>query len=55
LQVLGFSRVKLAKLALARARAVAWLHRFDPTRLPRPAPSRAAGRIRGVALAVAAG
>lgn len=50
LQVRGFGHVKLANLALARAREAEWLHRFDPARWPRPAPNRAAGQIRGVAV-----
>ena len=50
LQVRGFGHVKLANLALARARKAELLHRFDPLRWPRPAASRAAGQIRGVAV-----
>ena len=34
------NNVKLANPALARAREAEWLHRFDPARWPRPAPTR---------------
>lgn len=50
LQVRGFGHVKLANLVQARAREAELLHRFDPARWPRPAPTRAAGQIRGVAV-----
>jgi indolepyruvate ferredoxin oxidoreductase len=50
LQMRGFGHVKLANVALAQAREAELLHRFDPTRWPRPAASMAAGQIRGVAV-----
>jgi indolepyruvate ferredoxin oxidoreductase len=46
----GFGHVKLANVALARAREAELLHRFDPVAYPRPAASRAAGQIRGIRL-----
>jgi indolepyruvate ferredoxin oxidoreductase len=48
LQMRGFGHVKLANVALARAREAELLHRFDPATYPRPAPSREAGQIRGI-------
>ena len=42
--------VKLANVALAHAREAELLHRFDPPRWPRPAPTMVAGQIRGVAV-----
>jgi indolepyruvate ferredoxin oxidoreductase len=44
----GFGHVKLANVALARAREAELLHRFDPQAYPRPAVSREAGQIRGI-------
>jgi indolepyruvate ferredoxin oxidoreductase len=48
LSMRGFGHVKLANVALARAREAELLHRFDPEAYPRPAASRAAGQIRGI-------
>ena len=48
LSIRGFGHVKLANLALARAREAELLHRFDPQAHPRPAVSREAGQIRGI-------
>jgi indolepyruvate ferredoxin oxidoreductase len=39
LSVRGFGHVKLASLALARAREAELLHRWDPARHPRPRPN----------------
>jgi indolepyruvate ferredoxin oxidoreductase len=50
----GFGHVKLANVALARAREAELLHRFDPETYPRPAPSREAGQIRGIRVTAAA-
>jgi indolepyruvate ferredoxin oxidoreductase len=50
----GFGHVKLANVALARAREAELLHRFDPQTYPRPAPSREAGQIRGIRVTAAA-
>jgi indolepyruvate ferredoxin oxidoreductase len=44
----GFGHVKLANVALARAREAELLHRFDPQAYPRPAVTREAGQIRGI-------
>jgi indolepyruvate ferredoxin oxidoreductase len=40
--------VKIANVALARAREAELLHRWDPARYPRPAATPAAGQIRGI-------
>jgi indolepyruvate ferredoxin oxidoreductase len=50
LQMRGFGHVKQANVALARVREAELLHRFDSKAFPRPAPSRAAGQIRGIAV-----
>ncbi|GAB3648253.1 indolepyruvate ferredoxin oxidoreductase family protein [Ramlibacter alkalitolerans] len=50
----GFGHVKLANVALARAREAELLHRFDPSTYARPAPSRQAGQIRGIPVTAAA-
>lgn len=44
----GFGHVKLANIAVARAREAELLHRFDPQAYPRPAGPRTAGQIRGI-------
>ena len=44
----GFGHVKLANLAIARARESELLHRFDPERYPRPAGAAVAGQFRGI-------
>jgi indolepyruvate ferredoxin oxidoreductase len=49
----GFGHVKLANVALAKAREAELLHRFDPARYPRPAVSREAGQIRGIRVTAA--
>ncbi|WP_119155378.1 indolepyruvate ferredoxin oxidoreductase family protein [Caldimonas tepidiphila] len=48
LSMRGFGHVKIANVALARAREAELLHRFDPARHPRPPVSREAGQIRGI-------
>jgi indolepyruvate ferredoxin oxidoreductase len=53
LQMRGFGHVKLANVALARAREAELLHRFDPAAYPRPAASKAAGQIRGIRVTAA--
>jgi indolepyruvate ferredoxin oxidoreductase len=53
LSMRGFGHVKLANVALARAREAELLHRFDPARYPRP-KGAAAGQIRGIAITAAA-
>jgi len=50
LSIRGFGHVKLASLALARAREAEWMHRFSPERYPRPLAVPAAGQIRGIAV-----
>jgi indolepyruvate ferredoxin oxidoreductase len=46
----GFGHVKLANIALAKAREAELLHRFDPQRYPKPAAGQAAGQIKGIAV-----
>lgn len=46
----GFGHVKLANLALARAREAELMHRFAPGRYPRPAAGVQAGQFRGIAV-----
>jgi indolepyruvate ferredoxin oxidoreductase len=48
LSMRGFGHVKLANVALAKAREAELLHRFDPQTYPRPEVSREAGQIRGI-------
>jgi indolepyruvate ferredoxin oxidoreductase len=49
----GFGHVKIANVALARAREAELLHKLDPTRWPRPPSSGGAGQIRGIAVVAA--
>jgi indolepyruvate ferredoxin oxidoreductase len=44
----GYGHVKLASLAIARAREKELLNRFDPARYPRPAGPAVAGQFRGI-------
>ena len=44
----GYGHVKIANVALARAREAELLHRFDAKRYLRPATSAAAGQLRGI-------
>ncbi|MEO8835551.1 MAG: indolepyruvate ferredoxin oxidoreductase family protein, partial [Caldimonas sp.] len=44
----GYGHVKLASLAIARARESELLNRFDPDRYPRPAGAAVAGQFRGI-------
>jgi indolepyruvate ferredoxin oxidoreductase len=53
MQLRGFGHVKLAQLALLRAREAELLHRFDPARWPRPVAGASAGQIRGIAVTAA--
>jgi len=50
LSIRGFGHVKIANLALARAREAELLHRLRPARYPKPAGSPAAGQFRGIAV-----
>ncbi|TWO73401.1 indolepyruvate ferredoxin oxidoreductase family protein [Caenimonas sedimenti] len=54
LSMRGFGHVKLANVAVARAREAELLHRFDPATYPRPAVTREAGQIRGIRVTTAA-
>jgi len=47
-QVRGYGHVKLANLAIARARESELLNRFDPERYPRPSGPAVAGQFRGI-------
>jgi indolepyruvate ferredoxin oxidoreductase len=44
----GYGHVKLASLAIARAREKELLNRFDPARYPRPTGTAVAGQFRGI-------
>jgi indolepyruvate ferredoxin oxidoreductase len=48
----GYGHVKIANVALARAREAELLHRLDPQRYPRPAGAPQAGQLRGIAVIV---
>ena len=48
LTIRGYGHVKLANLAIARARESELLHRFDPERYPRPTGPAVAGQFRGI-------
>jgi indolepyruvate ferredoxin oxidoreductase len=54
LSMRGFGHVKMANVALARAREAELLHKFDPSAYPRPAATREAGQIRGIRVTAAA-
>ncbi|MGV3573411.1 MAG: indolepyruvate ferredoxin oxidoreductase family protein [Ramlibacter sp.] len=54
LSIRGFGHVKLANLAVARAREAELLHRLDPAAYPRPEASRQAGQLRGIPVTAAA-
>jgi indolepyruvate ferredoxin oxidoreductase len=54
LSMRGFGHVKLANVAVARAREAELLHRFDPQRYPRPPASKEVGQIRGIRVTAAA-
>jgi indolepyruvate ferredoxin oxidoreductase len=47
-QIRGYGHVKLASLAIARARESELLNRFDPERYPRPTGAAVAGQFRGI-------
>ena len=50
LSMRGYGHVKIANVALARAREAELLHRLDPQRYPRPAAAPQAGQLRGIAV-----
>ncbi|MBC5784441.1 indolepyruvate ferredoxin oxidoreductase family protein [Ramlibacter sp. USB13] len=54
LSMRGFGHVKLANVALARAREAELLHRFDPETWPRPERTSQAGQIRGIRVTASA-
>lgn len=49
----GFGHVKIAGVALARAREAELLHRLDPARWARPPGAGGTGQIRGIAVVAA--
>jgi indolepyruvate ferredoxin oxidoreductase len=53
LSMRGFGHVKLANVALAKAREAELLHRYNPQRYPRPAPAARAGQLKGIAVVAA--
>jgi indolepyruvate ferredoxin oxidoreductase len=46
----GYGHVKLASLAIARARERELLSRFDPVRWPKPEGASVAGQFKGIAI-----
>jgi indolepyruvate ferredoxin oxidoreductase len=50
LSMRGYGHVKIANIALARAREAELLHRLDPQRYPRPPSAPQAGQLRGIAV-----
>ncbi len=46
----GYGHVKIANVALARAREAELLHRFMPARYPKPMSAPTAGQFRGIAV-----
>jgi indolepyruvate ferredoxin oxidoreductase len=46
----GYGHVKIANVALARAREAELLHRLDPQRYARPPVAAQAGQLRGIAV-----
>ncbi|HVQ02877.1 MAG TPA: DUF6537 domain-containing protein, partial [Burkholderiaceae bacterium] len=50
LSMRGYGHVKIANVALARAREAELLHRLDPQRYPRPPSAPQAGQLRGIAV-----
>jgi len=46
----GYGHVKIANIALARAREAELLHRLDPRRYPQPPSAPQAGQLRGIAV-----
>ncbi|MEO8079814.1 MAG: DUF6537 domain-containing protein, partial [Caldimonas sp.] len=52
-QIRGYGHVKLASLAIAKARERELLSRFDPARYPRPEGAPVAGQFRGIPVTTA--
>lgn len=50
LSMRGYGHVKIANVALARARGAELLHRFMPDRYPKPVSAPTAGQFRGIAV-----
>ena len=50
LSMRGYGHVKIANVALARAREAELLHRFMPDRYPKPVTTPTAGQFRGIAV-----
>ncbi|MES2099450.1 MAG: indolepyruvate ferredoxin oxidoreductase family protein [Pseudomonadota bacterium] len=50
LSMRGYGHVKIANVALARAREAELLHRFMPARYPKPMSAPTAGQFRGIAV-----
>ena len=50
LSMRGYGHIKIANVALARAREAELLHRFMPERYPRPTTPASAGQFRGIAV-----
>ncbi|HXD41743.1 MAG TPA: indolepyruvate ferredoxin oxidoreductase family protein, partial [Ramlibacter sp.] len=50
LSMRGFGHVKIANVALARAREAEMLHRLDPAAYPRPTAAPMAGQLKGIAI-----
>jgi indolepyruvate ferredoxin oxidoreductase len=50
LVIRGFGHVKIANLAMARARESELLHKLQPTRYPKPVAEAKAGQIKGIAI-----
>jgi indolepyruvate ferredoxin oxidoreductase len=50
LSMRGYGHVKVANVALARAREAELLHRFMPDRFPKPVAAATAGQFRGIAV-----
>ncbi len=50
MSIRGYGHVKIANVALARAREAELLHRFMPDRYPKPVTAPTAGQFRGIAV-----
>jgi len=54
MSIRGFGHVKLANLEAAQVREAELLHRFAPSRYPKPASAPGAGQIRGITIVAGA-
>ena len=50
LQIRGFGHVKLANIAIAKAREAELMHRLDREKFPRPSNAPVAGQFKGIAV-----